>query len=57
MASTRFTAQLAPTEKQTDSLAARIAAAASQHLRDLAALPCEAIDHFDTRLVLVSIDQ
>jgi hypothetical protein len=110
MASTRFTAQLAPTERQTDSLAAvarrsvdvqiaavtaastalagwanatdrlaqrvgdellrrvdgetdsrqliaRVAAAASQHLRDLAALPSETSDHFDTRLGLVPIDQ
>ena len=43
---------------ETDSgeLIVRIASATNVHLRDLAALPSAAADHFDTRLSRASID-
>jgi hypothetical protein len=43
---------------ETDSaeLLARITTASSTHLRDLAALPAVAANHFDTRMARVSIE-
>ncbi len=44
---------------ETDSreLIVRVAAATNVHLRELAALPSAAADHFDTRLSRASIDR
>lgn len=45
-------------DRETDSrrLVVRIAAATDMHLRELAALPGAAADHFDARLAHASID-
>jgi hypothetical protein len=45
-------------EGKSDSpeLVARVSAATSSHLRELAALPCAAADHFDARLGHAAID-
>jgi hypothetical protein len=44
-------------ESDSPELAARLTAATSSHLRELAALPRTASDHFDARLGRAPIDQ
>jgi hypothetical protein len=43
-------------ESDSRELAARVSAATSSHLRELATLPCATADHFDARLGRVAID-